>query len=146
MGNYFPVSPDPEGHPQVLTDFPIIPGSYADAVGTNLFFVEDPVPSKSDNIFERTSEKTFSLQAKSSKLIQMKRIFVEQKETNHPEEVIEPNRNPNSLRKYTVDQTYQEALDKLLKAGQLPPRTVTDALDNKIMLSRELEMECSEAE
>lgn len=71
---------------------------------------------------------------------------MEAKETNDPEEVIEPNRNPNSLRKYTVDQTYQEALDKLLKVGQLPPRTVTDALDNKIMLSRELEMECSEAE
>lgn len=129
-----------------LTSLTILLGTYVDAIGTNMFFVEDPNPPKTDNIFERTTEKSFSLQATTSKVIQMNRIFIEPRSNETAEIAAEEVQGPSVRRKFTVEQTYQEALDKLLKPGHLPPRTVTDALDNKIMLQRELEMELTDNE
>lgn len=121
-------------------------GTYTESVGTRMFFAEDPNQSKVDNIFQRTPETLFSLEAVTEKVITMKREFVERKEGTEAEEVADPNEYPTGRRKYQVQHTYQEALDSLLKVNQLPPRTVTDSLDYKIMLQRGLEKECDEPE
>lgn len=113
-------------------------GTYEDSFGTHLFFAEVEDPPKSDNIFERTAEKTYSLLEKTDKYIAMKRIFVSPKNDDMDEEKLE-----EGTRTLMVDKTYQEALDQLLKPGQVAPRTVTDALDNKIILQRDLEMDCN---
>lgn len=107
-----------------------------------MFFVEDPEHPKSDNIFDRNPDKSFSLHGVCDKVVTMKRIFVEPKGTEGTAEAGPSTALPKHC--IQVKETYQEALDSLLKPGQLPPRTVTDALDNKIMLEREIEMECSD--
>lgn len=120
----------------------ILPGTYADALGTNLFFAEDPDRTKSENIFEHTPAQYYKLVEVADKVIPMKRIFVEP--TTNPEEEEEAKAEGSTSegvrRKFTVERSYQEALDRLLKPGQLPPRTVTDVLDNKILLQREFDM------
>lgn len=119
-----------------------LPGTYSDSLGTNLFFAEDTQQPKSDNVFDRAPDKLFKLQAVSDKVIRMKRLFVEPKEGMETEASSDnPPSEAGPRLKFTVDQTYQEALDKLLKPGTLPPRTVTDVLDNKVRLQRELESE-----
>lgn len=111
-------------------------------MGTQLFFAEDPDPPKSENIFERTAEKLFKLVATTEKQINMKRIFVVPKteDKNDEEETEDPNKLTQKV--VVLERTYQEALELLLKPGQVAPRTVVDSLDNKIRLQRELQAEC----
>lgn len=107
--------------------------------------MEDAAQPKSDNVFDRAPDTLFKLLAVSDKVVRMKRLFVEPREGMETEASSDnPPSEAGPRLKFTVDQTYQEALDKLLKPGTLPPRTVTDVLDNKVKLQRELEKECEE--
>lgn len=117
-------------------------GTFEEPLGTHMFFTEvEPQPS--DNIFERVPERQFELLACTDKLLHMQRVFVEPKATNTTEE---EGQTTKERQKYVVDKTYQEALETLLKPGQTAPRTVTDALDSKIMLQRGVQMDCEESE
>lgn len=125
-------------HPFIRYSFP---GTYDDSMGTHLFFTGVEDQPKSDNIFERSAERTYSLLDKTSKYIAMKRIFVSPK--INEEGAVKEDKVSAPARKLVVDKTYQEALDQLLKPGQVAPRTVTDTLDNKIILQRDLEVDCN---
>lgn len=73
----------------------------------------------------------FSYVGKSSKVLQMQRIFVQAVdksiEESHGENTQESecktksNKN-NENQKYIVEKTYSEALNQLLEPGELPPR------------------------
>lgn len=118
-------------------------GTIADTKGTNLFFAEDTNRTKSENVFERLPETVYTLQASCNKMVTMKRTCVEAKEGVHDAagSQNDPPSESGIRQKFTVEQTYQEALNKLLKPGTFPPRTVTDCLDNKLKIQRELELD-----
>lgn len=119
-----------------------LPGTHDYAIGTKLFFAENPDHPKSDPVFGKNPEKFYKCIGKTNKIIRMERIFVEPKE--RPTKESESRESKEQELKYVITETYQEVLDKLLKPGQLPPRTVvTEKLDKKTLSRRELQMEFS---
>lgn len=98
-------------------------GSYEYSMGTHCFFSESSRPGGvEDACFNQLPEKLYDYFAKTDKVLKMKRIFVEEKETESNAGLDEG--EIEDLEHLRVTKTYGEALNQFLKAGEKPPREI----------------------
>lgn len=107
-------------------------GTYDYSLGTNIFFTENPKYNEElDPILFKKTKKMFSYMGKSTKVLQMQRIFVQPvKQTNDerkpiPESTTEDISATSKMQKQNrckLEKSYSEALDQLLLPGEKPPR------------------------
>lgn len=105
--------------PQTL----LFSGSYDYSMGTHCFFSQgNRSGSGEDACFNELPEKQYEYFAKTDKVLKMKRIFVEEKETESNTELDEG--EIEDLEHLRISKTYQEALNQFLKPGEEPPREI----------------------
>lgn len=100
-------------------------GTYEYAMGTHCFFKESKRPGGvEDECFQEKPPVLHDYYCKTNKVLKMRRIFVEEKETDGGEGLVDgENDNLDHLR---VTKTYEEALNQFLKPGEKPPRDVVE--------------------
>lgn len=94
-------------------------------MGTHVFLNESKKPGGSeDPCFQELPEKLYEYYAKTNKVLQMKRIFVEEKEIDRDGELDDG--EIENLEHLRITKTYEEALNQFLKAGEQPPRQIVE--------------------
>lgn len=92
-------------------------------MGTHCFFSESKRPGGvEDACFNEMPSKLYDYFAKTNKVLKMKRIFVEEKESERSELAEGEIEDLEHLR---ISKTYAEALNQFLKPGEQPPRDLT---------------------
>lgn len=103
-------------------------------MGTNVFFSEKPDTPEPDISFKELPSKMYEYFGKTSKVLKMKRIFVEENEGSAGEGgPAETETDEQCL----VKKTYEEALNQFLEPGQEPPRKIT-ANESELMENQEM--------
>lgn len=99
-------------------------------MGTHCFFSESKRPGGVEDVcFEELPKKLYDYYAKTNKVLKMKRIFVEENETETTSETAEG--EIEDLEHLRISKTYEEALNQFLKPGEQPPREIVqDAADS----------------
>lgn len=120
-------------------------GTYDYAMGTNVFFAENPKTPEPDINFKELPSKMYEYFGKTSKVLKMKRIFVEENEksTGNGAHSLET----DNFEHCVVKKTYEEALNQFLKPGAEPPRKLT-ANESELAENQETsaEVEASQTE
>lgn len=99
----------------------VFSGNYEYSMGTNCFFTETKrPPGIEDACFQELPTKMYDFFAKTNKVLKMKRIFVEEKETPMNDELADG--EIEDLEHLRISKTYDEALNQFLKPGEKPPR------------------------
>lgn len=98
------------------------------AMGTNVFFSEDPNPPPMDANFETIPSTVYRYHSQTDKVLRMERIFITPKEDNdegeeEEDEVIETQSDEDVI----PNESYLEALNHFLKPGELPPRVMSNS-------------------
>lgn len=112
-------------------------------MGTHCFFAESKRPSASeDACFRELPSKMYEYFAKTDKVLKMKRIFVEEKETEASSVLAEGEiENVEHLR---ISKTYGEALNQFLKPGEQPPREIPNSPEHHDDDEEETQVETDE--
>lgn len=99
-------------------------------MGTHCFFTESKRPGGVEDVcFEELPKKLYDYFAKTNKVLKMKRIFVEENETETTAEMADG--EIEDLEHLRISKTYEEALNQFLKPGEKPPREIVqDAPDS----------------
>lgn len=110
-------------------------------MGTHCFFSQSNRPGGvQDACFRELPEKLYDYLAKTDKVLKMKRIFVEEKETESPSELAEG--EIEDLEHLRISKSYAEALNQFLKPGEQAPREIIqDSSENEDELENENQME-----
>lgn len=104
-------------------------GSYEYSMGTNCFFTESRrAGGVEDACFQELPKKLYDFFAKTNKVLKMKRIFVEEKETATTSELAEG--EIEDLEHLRISKTYEEALNQFLKLGEKPPREIVHSYES----------------
>lgn len=90
-------------------------------MGTNVFFSENPDPPPMDPNFESIPTTMFKYHSKTDKVLRMERIFITPKQDNEEEDEPTETQSDDDV----PQESYLEALNHLLKPGELPPRTLS---------------------
>lgn len=98
-------------------------GNYEYSMGTNCFFAESKRATGTEDVcFQELPEKLYEYLAKTNKILKMKRIFVEEKETTASDGLADG--EIEDLQHLKISKTYEEALNQFLKPGEKPPREI----------------------
>lgn len=98
-------------------------------MGTNCFFTESKrAGGIEDACFQELPKKLYDFFAKTNKVLKMKRIFVEEKETGACSELAEG--EIEDLEHLRISKTYEEALNQFLKPGEKPPREIVHSYES----------------
>lgn len=104
-------------------------GSYDYSMGTNCFFTESKrAAGTEDACFQELPTKMYDFFAKTNKVLKMKRIFVEEKETPVDDELADG--EIEDLEHLSISKTYDEALNQFLKPGEKPPREIVQSYES----------------
>lgn len=95
-------------------------GEYDYTMGTNVFFAENPKTPEPDPSFKEIPSKMYEYFGKTSKVLKMKRIFLEENEESSGEAA-----EVENVDQYLVKKTYEEVLDQFLEPGAERPRKLT---------------------
>lgn len=99
-------------------------------MGTHMFFNESKKPGGlEDPIFQEMPEKLYEYYGKTNKVLKMKRIFVEEKETDRDEALAEG--EVENLEHLRISKTYEQALNQFLKAGESAPRQIIESIGDQ---------------
>lgn len=99
-------------------------------MGTHCFFAESKRPgSVQDACFQEMPSKLYEYHAKSNKVLKMKRIFVEENESENQNNIEEG--EIENLEHLRVTKTYEEALNQFLKPGEEQPREIVEVSDQQ---------------
>lgn len=93
-------------------------------MGTNVFFTAGTQPPESDPNFREIPDRIFEYFDKTTKVLKMKRIFVEERDKIQ-EEYLDIDA-PEALDNLRVTKTYGDALNQFLVLGEEPPRLIED--------------------
>lgn len=113
-------------------------------MGTYCFFNESNRPGGiEDACFQEKPAKLHDYFGKTDKVLKMRRIFVEEKETDDNAELAEG--EVENLDHLKVKKSYEDALNQFLKPGEKPPRdiieipqnTIESAIGSSIVLERQ---------
>lgn len=100
-------------------------------MGTHCFFTENKRPGAvEDACFQELPHKMYDYFAKTNKVLKMKRIFVEEKETDPINSQLAEGEIEN-LEHLKISKTYGDALNQFLKPGEKPPRDILDSQDSQ---------------
>lgn len=98
-------------------------------MGTHCFFTESKKHNDSeDACFNEMPKQMYEYYAKTEKVLKMKRIFVEEKESETDSEMNDS--DIEDLEHLRISKTYEEALNQFLKPGEKPPREITQDLQD----------------
>lgn len=98
-------------------------------MGTHCFFSESNRPGGVENAcFRELPEKLYDFLAKTDKVLKMKRIFVEEKESES-ENAEQAEGEIEDLEHLRISKTYSVALNQFLKPGEEPPREIAQNSD-----------------
>lgn len=111
-------------------------------MGTHCFFNESSRPGGiEDACFQEKPAVLHDYFGKTNKVLKMRRIFVDEKETDGEDGLAEG--ETENLDHLQVTKTYEEALNQFLKSGEKPPREIieiaepTDTEESSITLERQ---------
>lgn len=95
-------------------------------MGTHCFFTDSKKPGGGeDACFNEMPQKLYDYYEKTNKVLKMKRIFVEEKETETDSEMADSDvEDLEHLEHLRITKTYEEALNQFLKPGEKPPRKI----------------------
>ncbi|XP_031633816.1 general transcription factor 3C polypeptide 6 [Contarinia nasturtii] len=112
-------------------------GEYEYSMGTHCFFSESKRPGGiEDACFKEMPSKLYDYFAKTNKVLKMKRIFVEEKESEGSAELAEG--EIEDFEHLRISKTYAEALNQFLKPGEQPPRDLSqEQAEQDVMAERE---------
>lgn len=100
-------------------------------MGTYCFFNESNRPGGiEDACFQEKPAKLHDYFGKTDKVLKMRRIFVEEKETDDNAELAEG--EVENLDHLKVKKSYEDALNQFLKPGEKPPRDIIEIPQNNI--------------
>lgn len=119
------------------------PGEYEYSMGTHCFFAESKRPGPSeDACFRELPSKMYEHFAKTDKVLKMKRIFVEEKETEASSVLAEG--EIEDVEHLRISKTYGEALNQFLKPGEQPPREIPNSPEHHDGDEEEIQLETDE--
>lgn len=98
-------------------------GTFEHAMGTNVFFAENPSPPPMDPNFESIPSTMYKFVSQTNKVLKMERIFISPKKDNEEEELTNTLDDEDDV----PNESYADALNHFLSPGELPPRTLTGA-------------------
>lgn len=96
-------------------------------MGTHCFFTDSKKPGGGeDACFNEMPQKLYDYYEKTNKVLKMKRIFVEEKETETDSEMADDSdvEDLEHLEHLRITKTYEEALNQFLKPGEKAPRKI----------------------
>lgn len=97
-------------------------------MGTHCFFNESSRPGGiEDACFQEKPAVLHDYFGKTNKVLKMRRIFVDEKETDGEDGLAEG--ETENLDHLQVTKTYEEALNQFLKSGEKPPREIIEILN-----------------
>lgn len=100
-------------------------------MGTYCFFNESNRPGGiEDACFQEKPAKLHDYFGKTDKVLKMRRIFVEEKETDDNAKLAEG--EIENLDHLKVKKSYEDALNQFLKQGEKPPREIIEISQNNI--------------
>lgn len=99
-------------------------------MGTHCFFAENKRPGDAeDACFQELPKQMYDYFAKTNKVLKMKRIFVEEKETEPTTAELAEGEIEN-LEHLRISKSYGDALNQFLKPGEKPPRDIQESESN----------------
>lgn len=99
-------------------------------MGTHCFFTDSKkLGGGEDACFNEMPAKMYDYYAKTNKVLKMKRIFVEENETEPNSDMAES--DIEDLAHLRITKTYADALNQFLKAGEQPPREIIQNSDDE---------------
>lgn len=123
----------------------LISGSFDYSMGTHCFFSQSNRPgSGEDACFNELPDKIYEYLAKTDKVLKMRRIFVEEKESETNSELVEG--EIEDLEHLRITKTYAEALNQFLKPGEQPPREIIQESESDDEEEEENKMEVENIE
>lgn len=103
-----------------------IAGSFEYSMGTHCFFQKSKkLGGGEDACFNEMPKKLYEYYAKTNKVLKMKRIFVEEKESEAGAETADSDIE-SDLEHLRISKTYGEALNQFLKPDEQPPREIVE--------------------
>lgn len=100
-------------------------------MGTYCFFNESNRPGGiEDACFQEKPAKLHDYFGKTDKVLKMRRIFVEEKETDGNAELADG--EVENLDHLKVKKSYEDALNQFLKPGEKPPRDIIEISQNNV--------------
>ncbi|KAJ6634257.1 General transcription factor 3C polypeptide 6 [Pseudolycoriella hygida] len=94
-------------------------GVFEHAIGTNVFFTDDPNPPSADPNLVSIPSTMYKYHSKTDKVLKMQRIFITPKNDDEMEE-----ESTETDEDVVPDESYSEALDHFLKPGETAPRVL----------------------
>lgn len=115
-------------------------------MGTNVFFAENPKTPEPDINFKELPSKMYEYFGKTSKVLKMERIFLEENEASTADGGQSSEAAENVDDEHcVVKKTYEEALNEFLEPGAEPPRKLT-ANESESPEKQETSAEASQTE